>query len=225
MCAEELRGEFDGVALPQKQGRVACGTNAGRCARGDDIAGFQRNGGAQERNQERYFEEHLAGHLILQNTAVYLLHKPQAMRIGNFVARDKEGAQRAKGVGAFAPEPLVAIALGVPVGDIVEQGIAGDHLIGLRLGDPSGGLADDDREFGFAIHALGAVREHNRIKRPIESGGGLGKKDGRGGQLGIEFSRMRGVVFSQADNLARTGNRRSQANALGWNQLALWLAQ
>src|SRR5690242_4952280 len=114
----------DGDLVADSQGADPC-----RGAREDHVAGEQRHGLGDVDDQILDGVDHLAGAAQLPLLAVDGELDGQVGRGGQADVRLHPGAQRAGGVEALGPRPLLLAPLDVAGGDVVGAGVTEDHVL------------------------------------------------------------------------------------------------
>ena len=127
-------------------------------------------------------------------------------------------AERAERVRALGPRPLVVLDLKVTRTDVVGDRVAEDHLLGVGRWHVLADAADDDRQLTLERDVIREVGPNDGITRTDDGGVRL-EEDQRlvwhfavAAEDGSHLQRMRGVVLSDADDLAARDDRREQAD-------------
>src|SRR5713226_505244 len=164
LFAETLDAERDDIADTEEFRRLHPGADAGRGAGGDDVAGLQRHEFGDVGHDLRTPEDHGRGRAGLAALAVDVEPHRQRLHVGDLVLGHEPGAERAEGVVRLALGPLAqALDLKIALGDVVADGVAGDVVERVGLGDVFGAAADDDGDFAFPIELGRAARLFHRV--------------------------------------------------------------
>src|ERR1700688_4955509 len=127
LLAETFDAERDDVADIEEFWRLHAGADAGRGARGDDVARQQRHEFGDVGHDFRTSENHGRGRSGLAALAFAVEPHRQLLHVGDLVLGYEPGAQRAESVVRLALGPLAeALDLETELGDVVADGIAGD---------------------------------------------------------------------------------------------------
>src|SRR3954451_17688731 len=129
--------------------------DACRGAREDHVAGEQRHGLGDVDDQVLDGVDHLAGTAELALRAVDRELDGQIVRGGEVQVRLHPRPQRAGGVEALGPRPLLLALLHVPRGDVVGAGVAEDDVRHALARDLAAHAADDHGQFGLVVQVLG----------------------------------------------------------------------
>jgi hypothetical protein len=111
------------VALFEEKRGIAADADSGRRARGDDVAGHERQPSGDYGNQARYVENQIARVSVLTEFAIDPAFHGQVFGI-DLVGGRYPWSHRAKGVEGFAEKPLLVLALAVARGHVVDDGVA-----------------------------------------------------------------------------------------------------
>jgi len=172
----------DGIARLKPDRRRASKADAVRCAGENDGAGQKGFAGTEKFNDGGHVEDHIIGVPVLHGFTVEQSADSEGVGVGDYVAGDEDGAERAKRIEAFALAPLAATAVALPVagGDVVCAGIAENVVEGIGAGDVFTALANDDGEFAFVVdlRARKFDRELDRVAGVLNSGGILDEQHG-----------------------------------------------
>ena len=156
--------ERDDVADVEILRRLHAGADAGRRARGDDVAGHQRHELRDVGNALRHREDHGRGRSGLAALAVDVEPHRQLLHVRDFILGDKPGADWSKGVVRFALGPLTEpLDLEIALGDVVADAVAGDMIERVGLADIFGAGADDGGDLDFPVELGRAARLLDRI--------------------------------------------------------------
>ena len=153
----------------------------------------------------------------MRSLAVDGAGEPQVVRVGDLVDRDELGAERAEAGDVLAgPEARARVDLALlrfAVGEVVEDGHAGDVVERLGLLDAERALADDEHQLGLVVEAHDAVGpDHVRL---VADQAGV-ELDEAGRLLrhlleevgALAAPRGAAVVLADAEELVGVGHRR-----------------
>ena len=159
-------------------------------------------------------EDHRLGRAVLVAVAVDFEPHLEVLRVGDFVAGDQPGADRAEGVGRLALGPLAAaLGLEVALAEVVDDAIAGDMVEGVLLVDVAGFLADDDAELDFPVGLEGVLGQDDIVVGADDGAGRLHEQDRLVRDRGAGFGGVVGVVEADADELADIADAGADARA------------
>src|SRR5215210_892542 len=160
-------------------------TEAGDARHGpgrDDVARAVTEGGVV-RQDLRDRHAHVSGVRALPRFAVDAQLHREIVRVTDLLGSDDPRPQRAEGVDRLAEREdarLHLAALDVPGGDVVEDHVPADVVIGLVGPEPAPRFADDDRELELIVELLGQVlRIHDGLVRADDRVDVLEKDDPR----------------------------------------------
>ncbi len=147
-----------------------------------------------------------------------LTQQPQAqcLRVGDLVGGDQPRAERVERLAALALVPLAAaLELELALGDVVGDGVPGDHGGGVvGRGEVAGGPPDDDGQLDLVVGPLAASRGTSTSSYgPTTVSVALRNSTGSARQLGAGLGGVVGVVQPDADDLADAGERRARLRA------------
>src|SRR5215472_6063426 len=125
LLAESVDAERDDIADFQELLRFHAEANAGRRARGDDVAGQQRQERRHIGDALRQGEDHGRGVAGLAALAVDVEPQAELLHIRDFILGDQPGAEWTEGVVRLTLGPLAAaFLLEVTLGDVVADAVA-----------------------------------------------------------------------------------------------------
>src|SRR5437016_2123324 len=212
MCPGPLPGVMPGATWrsnPQAAS-VASAADTGRRARGNEIAGRERDEVREIAHEVADVEDERLGVAVLHLRAVHPQLQLEDVGIGNLrPVRDVRPHRRHR-VADLARGPLAGDELEVAGADVVDVRVARDVVERALARHEARGPADDDAELHFPVELLRSARTQNRLAR-IENGGVPLREDGR--LLGDRLAGLLGVVAvveTDADELARVRDGRVQ---------------
>src|SRR5690242_9877697 len=136
LLTETFDAERDDVADVEELRRLHAGADAGRGARGDDVARQQRHELRDIGNALRHREDHGRGRACLAALAVDVEPHRQLLHVGHFILGHQPRAYRSKRVVRFALGPLTEpLDLEIALGYVVADTIAGDMIERIGLAD------------------------------------------------------------------------------------------
>ena len=201
------------MTLPRLQEHLGllAGAHPGRGTRGDDVSRHQGHVPAHVAHDRLHVEDHGAGVAVLVAVSIHLQPHVEDAGVGNLVLRRDPGADGRERVGALALDPLAgASELELPLGDVVDQAVAGNVVEGVVFLDVARARADDDSQLDLPVALHRTPGQHHVVVRPADRGGRLHEQDrlvrnGLAGLLG-----MIGVVEPDAEQLADTAHRAAE---------------
>src|SRR4051794_24962035 len=177
--AEPLDLHAHDVAVLEELRRVHRHADAARRAGQDEVAGLERAGLGDEVHEVVDLEQQVVRPRVLAQLAVDPRAQAQVLGLGHLVGRRDPRAERAEGVGALRPRPLVLALLQVAPADVVGHGVAGDLAV----------RPHDDRELDLVVQAPHDLRAYD----------GPVRRRGRGGQLEEHDRELRHVAAGLLD--------------------------
>src|SRR5216683_1108697 len=212
LLAETFDAERDDVADIEELRRLHAGADAGRRARGDDVAGQQCHELRNIGNALRHRENHGRGRSGLTALPIDVEPHRQFLDVGDLVLRHEPGAERAERVMRLALGPLsLPLDLEIALGDVVADAVAGDMVERVGLGDIFGAGADDRGDFDFPVELGRAARLLDRIVRTRQRRVGLQKENRLGRDRVSSLLGMIDIVQADRDEFGDPGHGRSQA--------------
>ncbi len=144
---ETIDADRDGVAGLH-------GADAGWGSGRDEVAGLEGHEGRDVAEEFRNGKDEVGGRAGLAQLAVEVRGEGDGGGDGvELVGND--GAGGAEGVPALASGPLAVGFLDVAGGDVVDEGVAADVIVGVvGWGEVAAGASDDDRELAFEVDAF-----------------------------------------------------------------------
>src|ERR1700676_1747385 len=211
LFAQPLDAERDHVTDAEEFRRLHAGADAGRRARGDEIAGQQGEERRDVGNALRDGEDHGRGRAGLAALAVDVEPHREFLHVGNLVPGDQPRADRAERVVRFALGPLsAALLLEIAFRDVIADAVAGDVVEGVGLGDVFGAGADDGGDFDFPVEFLGFARLFDRVVRAAEGGVGLQEENRLGRNRIAGLLGVIDVVQADGDEFGDPGHGRAE---------------
>src|SRR3954452_8772094 len=186
--------------------------DACRGAREDHVAGEQRHGLGDVDDQILDSVDHLAGAAEL---ALFAVDGELDRQVGGRLqvqVRLHPRAERAGGVEALGPRPLLLALLDVTGGDVVRAGVAEDHVLDALARHLAAHPADDDGEFGLVMDVRREGGVLDLVAGADHRGGGLEEGEGDVRDLVAQFLRVVGVVAAVRHDLV--GQHRRQQTHL-----------
>ena len=117
------------------------------CRFANDVAELQGETCGNRRHQRRDAEDQVARIGILAKLAVHPAFDVEILGIEIIAGRDP-WAHRTECIERFAQKPLLVIALAIAGGDVVDDRISENVVVGLLRLDIAAFLADDERKLG-----------------------------------------------------------------------------
>src|SRR6266404_5046922 len=180
-----------------------------------NVAGGERYGLAQDRDNSGDIENHVGGRGILHHLAVQPGLNMQALAAGwQFVCGYEEGPEGTGGVEILADGPLRGLRLEIPDRSVVENRVANDMIEGLAARDMAPALADDGHHLARVVELTGGRRPDDGRPMADRAGGKAGEDRGI---YGNDESALDGVVYivqPDADDLAWMGERRLEIDGV-----------
>ncbi len=161
--------------------------------------------------------DHLAGAAQLPLLAVDGELDGQVGRGGQVDVRLHPGAQRAGGVEALGPRPLLLAPLHVPGGDVVGAGVAEDDVLDAVARDLAAHPPDHHGQLGLVVQLLGEGGVADLVAGADHRGGRLEEGEGDVGHLVAQLAGVLGVVAAEGHDLV--GEHRRQQPYLGERHL------
>ena len=171
-------------------------------------------------------KDQLVGHGVLPQLPVDPGADGLGRGLGKFVAGHEAGAHGGEAVQALAEVPLLVAGLQVPGGDVVDDGVAKDIVIGIFFPDVLRVPAQDDGQLRLIVQAIHEVKmPRDGVAGAGAVGGPLGEVDGAplfpGKGVGVELlglGLVLLVVHAQADHVLPGGGDGGQDPDLGQGQ-------
>nr|GEU28106.1 putative aminotransferase [Tanacetum cinerariifolium] len=193
--------------------------HAGRRARGDHVARFQRHELRQVADDLRHREDHGGRVTGLHALAVHFQVQVEVLHVADVLGRDQPRADRAERVAALALVPLrAAFELVRPLRHVVDHAVAGHVLERIVFRDVLRAGADDDPELHFPIGLPGPLGQHDRIVGARQRGDRLQEHDRLLGQRHLGFGRVVGVIEADADEFADMLDRHAEARRAAYQR-------
>ena len=215
--AKTVDAELDHVAGFQIQRGFLTEADSGWGAGGDDVAGEEGHELAEVADDKGNVEDEVAGVAVLKFAAVDGEPEAKFTGVGHLIGGDEPRAEGGEGVGALALDPLAtAFELPGAFAVVVVEHVASDAGGGLGGGNVAGHAANDDSELDLPVGFFGVARDDEVVVGADDRGGRLEEHDRFGGRGHAGFGGVVAVVKADADNLARAGDRASEAGSR-WN--------
>ncbi|GAA3295706.1 hypothetical protein GCM10020295_23540 [Streptomyces cinereospinus] len=128
-------------------------------------------------------------------------------QVARFQAGLHPGPERAGGVEALGPGPLLLAPLDVAGGDVVGAGVAEDDVLDPLAGDLTAHPADHDGQLGLVVEFLGEGGVLDLVAVADHRGGRLEEGERGVGGLVAQLTRVFGVVAAEGDDLVGQDRR------------------
>ena len=204
--AQLFNTAFDDVAVFQPHRWLAKTTYPTGCSGQNDVAWHQRHKLRDPCNNVWDIKNEFRGVAILHGRTVHSCRQSQMIDIGDLVQRDQGRSQWAKGILAFAQQPLPTVLLKLPItaADIVCHCDTGHMIECVAHVDVFAPLANDDGQFHFVIHLLGfCAIEIDVVGGAREGRGKFVEDHGFGRDRKALFFAMFSVIHTDAQHFFR----------------------
>jgi hypothetical protein len=176
-----------------------------RRPRGDDVARFEREVGRDLLDQLWDREDHLLAAGVLADLAVL---SQDHVGVGGDVFRRRDGRADRRGiVEGFATDPVLFLALVLPVGEVDETGQARHDVHRVGGVDVTALFTDDRREFGLVVDLVLAGEQWNLVTVAGDGTGRFQEQHRPVRDVRVELGGVIGVVAPDTDDLARLAGR------------------
>ena len=190
-----------------------------RCAAQDDVTRQKGDGTGDVRDQVVHVPLHLRSVSRLSDLAI---HQSPDVLVVKVPVGHQPRTERAQRVRAFDAQHRAGV--GVPEvvqPEVVCDGVSGDVVRGIVLGDVERGASDDDRYLPFEIEVLAPEGSHHISQVGVERRRRLVEVGGRRGQPGHEFLDPAPIGEMSGDDLGRL-HRWEVLGLVHSNSFAVW---
>src|SRR5215469_18597835 len=147
---------------------------------------------------------------MLAHFTVYEGFEVERVRVADLIGRYDPGPDRAMSIKGFAQRHSRRTHLPVAHAHVVDDEIAGNHLVSAIARHVAAASTDHKTEFSLVVERLRSARQMNRIVRTNHAGGLLVKKHWEGGFFAPGLGHVVGVVQTDREELGRARNGRFQ---------------
>src|SRR5713226_631372 len=210
--AEPGDAHLDDVSRLNVARRLHAVRDAGRGARGDDVAGAQRHEATDVGHELPHGEDHVLGISALAILAVDGCPHVEPLRIVHLVSGDQPRPDRRERVAALALRRRAAVLhLEGTLGEVIDDAVGSYVLHRVRLSDVAGIAADHRAELDLVIELDALEWANDRVVRPVDRAVRLDEEERLLRQRQAHLLSVIRVIEPDADDLADSGERATES--------------